>query len=73
MGLADEPGVLSGGTPVPASLARLIAQQPGSTWYRMLTDPAGRLVELSTRSYQPTAPIWREVLLVEEAVVAGAR
>jgi len=62
MGLADEPGVLSGGTVVPASLARMIAHEPGGTWHRMLTDPAGHLVELSTRSYQPTGPIWRHVV-----------
>jgi hypothetical protein len=62
MGIADEPGVLSGGTVVPASVARMIAQEPGSTWHRMLTDEAGRMEELSTRSYQPTGPIWREVV-----------
>jgi len=62
MGLADDPGVLSGGTVIPAGLARMIAQQPGSTWHRMLTDPAGRMVELSTTSYQPTKPIWSWVV-----------
>jgi hypothetical protein len=62
MGLADEPGVLSGGTVVPASLARMIAHEPGGTWHRMLTDEAGHLVELSTRSYQPTGPIWQHVV-----------
>lgn len=62
MGLADEPGVLSGGTVVPASLARMIAHQPGGTWHRMLTDEAGHLVELSTKSYQPTGPIWQHVV-----------
>lgn len=62
MGLADEPGTLSGGTVVPASLARMIAHEPGGTWHRMLTDDAGRLVALSTRSYQPTMPIWRHVV-----------
>ncbi len=61
MGIADEPGVLSGGTPVPAGLARAIAADPDATWYRMLTDPAGQMVELSTTSYRPTAPIWRHV------------
>ncbi len=58
MGLSDDPGVLSGGTVIPAGLARMIAQQPGSTWHRMLTDPAGRMAELSTESYQPTRSIW---------------
>ena len=62
MGFADDPGVLSGGTVIPAGLARMIAQQPGSTWHRMLTDPAGRMVELSTTSYQPTKPIWSWVV-----------
>jgi hypothetical protein len=62
MGLADEPGVLSGGSVVPASLARMIAHEPGGTWHRMLTDEAGHLVELSTKSYQPTGPIWQHVV-----------
>ncbi|WP_180935819.1 hypothetical protein [Nocardioides ungokensis] len=62
MGIADEPGELSGGTIVPAGLARAIASQPDATWHRMLTDPAGRMVELSTTSYKPTPPIWRHVV-----------
>ena len=62
MGLADDPGVLAGGTVVPAGLARAIASHPDATWHRMLTDPAGRMVELSTTSYRPTAPIWRHVV-----------
>lgn len=62
MGLSDDPGVLSGGTVIPAGLARIIAQEPGATWHRMLTDPAGRMVELSTTSYQPTKPIWTWVV-----------
>ncbi len=47
---------------MPAGLARAIAADPDATWYRMLTDPAGRMVELSTTSYRPTAPIWRYVV-----------
>ena len=62
MGLSDDPGVLSGSIVIPAGLTRMIAQQPGSTWHRMLTDPAGRMVELSTRSYQPTRAIWTWVV-----------
>jgi hypothetical protein len=57
LGVDDQPGMLSGGVPIPADLARDIALDPTSTWYRMLTDPAGGFVELSTRSYQPTQPI----------------
>ena len=61
-GIADDPGRLSGGTVIPAALARAIALKEGATWYRMLTDPVGDLVTLSTTSYQPTAPIWRYVV-----------
>lgn len=62
MGLADDPGVLSGGTVIPAGLARVIAQRPGATWHRMLTDAAGEMVELSTTRYAPTRPIWEQVV-----------
>ena len=62
LGISDSPGVLSGGQVVPAGLARMIAQTPGSTWHRMLTDASGRTVELSTTSYQPTKAIWEQVV-----------
>ena len=62
MGVSDDPGCLSGGTVVPATLARMIARQPGSTWHRMLTDEAGRCVEVSTTSYSPTPTIWNDVV-----------
>lgn len=62
MGIADHPGELSGGAVIPAGLARVIAQRPGATWFRMLTDERGHVQELSTKSYQPTAPIWRQVI-----------
>ena len=61
-GLRDDPGQLAGGTPIPAELARAIATREGATWYRMLTDPAGDMVTLSTKSYQPTGSIWRYVV-----------
>ena len=62
MGVSDDPGCLSGGTVIPATLTRMIAQQPGSTWHRMLTDEVGRCVEVSTRSYSPTRTIWNDVV-----------
>lgn len=62
MGTADLPGILNGTTVLPASLARSIASAAGSTWHRLLTDPAGGAVELSTTSYQPTEAIWRRVV-----------
>ncbi len=62
MGFSDHPGTLSGGTVVPASLVRMIAADQNSTWYRMLTDEQNRFVELSTKSYQPTEPMWRALV-----------
>lgn len=69
IGLSDEPGVLSGGSAIPADLARHIAGQPGSTWYRLLTDERGEFQELSTTSYQPTDPLWRTVVTREHTCV----
>jgi hypothetical protein len=60
-GLDDQDATL-GGVPIPAELARLIATDPDSVWYRMLTDPAGGFVELSTQQYSPTGAIWRSVV-----------
>ena len=62
MGVSDHPGMLSGGTAIPASLARMIAADPDSTWYRMLTDEHGQMQELSTQAYRPSPPIWRAVI-----------
>lgn len=62
MGVSDEPGVLSGGRAIPADLARQIAADPDSTWYRLLTDARREAVELSTERYEPSPPIWREVV-----------
>jgi hypothetical protein len=62
VGLSDEPGVMAGGAAVPADLARLVAADPTSTWYRLLTDPRGEFVELSTASYEPATPMFRWVV-----------
>lgn len=61
MGLGDTPGMLSG-TPIPPDLARSIAKDPDSVWYRLVTDPTGGFVELSTNSYKPTEEQWRWVV-----------
>lgn len=62
MGVSDEPGVMAGGGSIPAELLRLIALDPGSTWYRLIFDPRRGDVELSTDSYTPTEPIVRQVV-----------
>ncbi len=69
MGLCDEPGRM-GTTTLPASLVRHVAGQPGSTWHRLLTDPARGAVELSTERYRPTGPIWREVVAAQPTCFA---
>jgi hypothetical protein len=61
IGLDDEEASI-GGVPIPAELARIIAADPRAAWYRMLTDPAGGFVELSTEEYSPTGAIWRWVV-----------
>ncbi len=53
MGIDDTPGELVGHGPIPAPVARKIAADPGSTWRRMLTDPAGNMLDLSTTRYRP--------------------
>ena len=47
MGVDNSPGELVGYGPIPAPVARRIAADPGGTWRRMLTDPAGNLLDLS--------------------------
>jgi len=71
-GLADDPGQLSGGTVIPADLARAIATSEGATWYRLLTDPEGDPISLSTKSYQPTGTIWRHVVATQPTCVHEA-
>lgn len=64
-GLNDDPAQLSGGTVIPADLARAIATQEGATWYRLLTDADDNPVSLSTTSYAPTPQIWRYVVATQ--------
>ncbi len=53
---------MAGGVTIPAELICELAMRPDATWYRMLTDPAGGFLELSTESYPPTEAIWRWVV-----------
>jgi hypothetical protein len=53
---------MAGGISIPAELMRQLAMHPDATWYRMLTDPAGGFLELSTDSYSPAEAIWRWVV-----------
>ncbi|QNN52283.1 HNH endonuclease signature motif containing protein [Nocardioides mesophilus] len=62
IGLTDDPGMLAGGGVISADAIQQIAQDPQSTWYRLLTDDSGRFVELSSTGYQPSDPLWRTVV-----------
>jgi hypothetical protein len=53
MGIDEAPGQLLGYGPIPVAVIRAVAAAPDSVWRRMLTDPAGNLVDLSTASYRP--------------------
>jgi hypothetical protein len=58
LGLDDAPADLAGSGPIPADLARDIAADPDSTWYRLLTDPAtGALLDVGRTRYTPPAAL----------------
>ncbi|RSM84747.1 HNH endonuclease [Kibdelosporangium aridum] len=53
MGLNREPGEISGIGPITAEYARELAQD--ATWRRILTDPAGEILEVSNRRFPSPA------------------
>jgi hypothetical protein len=56
LGLSDLPGELAGFGPIPAGLARELAERPQSTWRRMLLDPAdGTVLEVGRRRFPSPA------------------
>lgn len=59
LGLDEAPGYLGSFGPIPASMAREIAQD--GTWRRVLTDPAGQVCEVGTTGYRPGADLTRLV------------
>ena len=65
LGLDEQPAELDGHGPIPAELARRIAADPTGTWTRLVTDPAGRLLEYGQTTYRPPAEL-REHLLARD-------
>jgi hypothetical protein len=65
----DEQAADLDGHPVPAAVARALAFDPTGTWRRLLTDAAGRLVDVTAHSYQPPAAIARLVRLRQPSCV----
>jgi hypothetical protein len=48
LGFTDTPGELAdGSTHVPAGVIRELAAQPGTLFYRLLTDPTGNLLDVT--------------------------
>jgi hypothetical protein len=59
LGLDDRAGYLAGYGPIPAELAREIAQD--ATWRALFTDRDGHFKDLSTRAYRPGAELSRTI------------
>ncbi|MFD0813915.1 HNH endonuclease, partial [Amycolatopsis umgeniensis] len=59
-GAREDPATLAGYGPIPDWLVREIAADPGSTWSRLITDPAtGQLLEAGAGTYRPPASLAR--------------
>ncbi|WP_341866364.1 HNH endonuclease signature motif containing protein, partial [Amycolatopsis coloradensis] len=59
-GVREDPAVLAGYGPIPDWLVREIASDPGSTWSRLITDPAtGQILEASAGTYRSPASLAR--------------
>jgi hypothetical protein len=58
-GLDDAPAYLGSYGPIPAQIARELAQD--ATWRRVLTDPTGQVCAVGTTTYRPGADLTRTV------------
>ncbi|WP_421735816.1 DUF222 domain-containing protein [Cellulomonas sp.] len=59
-GLDEHPAVLESYGPIPAQVARELAQD--ATWRRILTDPTGQVRAVGTDTYRPGADVTRTVV-----------
>ncbi|MHC6593381.1 HNH endonuclease signature motif containing protein [Arthrobacter sp. C152] len=60
LGVTDEPAILDGHGPIPASMARKLLADGADSFYRVLVDPAdGAPLEIGRRSYRLTETIKR--------------
>lgn len=60
--MSTEPGVLDGYGPIPGEIACPLAADPTSTWRRLLTDDAGRLLDYGSTVYKPPTALARHVI-----------
>ena len=68
-GRDDQPAELDGYGPIPASMARRLANLPGATQHRYAVDQHGRIVdrpEVITDSYQPSVRLTRHVIMRDQ-------
>ena len=62
LGATDEPGVLAGYGAITADEARRLAFDAGSTWRRLVTDPAsGAVLDVGRTRYRPPEPLAEHV------------
>ncbi|QUQ65813.1 HNH endonuclease signature motif containing protein [Kutzneria sp. CA-103260] len=59
LGVDDRPGQLDAGQVIPAEVVRDLMAHPGTVFHRLLTDPAGNLLEYSPGIYRPKAEVDR--------------
>ena len=69
LGDNDQPAELDGYGPIPASMARRIAEDPSGTWRRLITDEAGKLLDYGTTTYKPPADLARHVKMRDRKCV----
>jgi hypothetical protein len=67
LGMDQEPGELAGVGPIPAQLARRLADDPSGTWRRMVTDEKGELVDYGRTTYQPPAALGDHIVKRDRA------
>ncbi len=66
LGLDDQAAELDGHGPIPAELARRIADDQSGTWRRLVTDDLGRLIDYGRTTYRPPAEL-RDFVLARDA------
>ncbi|MEV6608550.1 DUF222 domain-containing protein [Kutzneria sp. NPDC051319] len=69
LGVDERPGQLDTGQLIPAGVVRDLMSHPGTVFHRLLTDPAGHLLEYTPDVYRPNAALDRFVRARHRACV----
>jgi hypothetical protein len=62
LALDEQPGELDNVGPIPAGLARRLADDPSGTWRRLVTDDHGRLLDYGRSTYRPPTALADHVI-----------